>query len=1218
MELENASRSGSHLTVLERHGVAGTQDLLGKVVEKKDVRALTFAANWVTSKTFLLHRKTNKKKNASGDVTLAKINYACWNAECKLLFKWVSRDGGFRYTLQEVPVHSACCFPEASLYGRTVPGLVQSTILREIPEFVGLARKHVKYGAQDSEFIKVLKEETDMFSDCPKSTVTDILNEMRKKQFEADNMAYHLMVFWLEQYCDHNPGSSVVVQNDTAGRFMRAVLIPGATVDLMSQGVLKGMMSIDCGFSKIVFFGGKFCIGVSPTGNGKSVPLFLAIVPAENAHNLCWVICILWQSGVKLDLAEFTDRGQLIAAAQVLAIRLHLLLALKFCLEHIDRNTYAALKVTATGEESTRIRDVVTGYCQAPSVAASNWHLLRSPEALGGKGYHLMAYLAQIPPRCIVHVANSENTWNEQISLNARVRAVAECIQASEAGQTRISYLSAVAEANQSGTEPPPFLGQSFVDKAAEIIQECDSVHIGGMKPLMGASRTSAVEPAMSASLHRGVRNNQPPKAFVNFAKWHKEVVDQEILAVKRLAARCDDGDLVPAAFRHWQQAKDRAARLRVEDRTLTGGNHLSVRITDGPASNPDRSVLSLTVLLDQLSGDFSIKCPCLDCNMRCWVCPHMIRAYQAGIEVEMFPVGSVDRLKTKIDNCYFLRACRDYAGAQVVMPALEPEMMEAVGSVTATTKVTSLPKPAPLYSFPKSLLGKAPGRRASRGELGASTRTRRPRGGRGRLTASSAPTRVTKVTASYLRDIQLLNDSQALEDPRWTPVGKSQEVIDACERALAVADGSRNKKKGCSKCGNPGVSDKYCPCQCGPVVAPQDQVPGDYSLYVIRGQSWDQNHCPPDLHCESSGLNDDPRVMDQCQVFLDALPSWACPRPSVPTGEQGQQSTADEVEQERGREAPPTHSRQESEGESHASSDRELPPMSDEEGNNPDQESDESHASSGRQFPGSRLFVEAADGQSHSSLESQPQVVDANLDDPASQEHLNRHEHPMDDEPCMVCAEPWSAGDLHVLKDCCHNPLCVTCLANDIKRLEGEGFDPTHRKSSHGLPYRCQCCQTPLDDIRVQTPAEARPFSLRVIDGNRTATRELRISVVKDLHELMDLWDCSTSLMSDQTIIRKVLTSFDKSLNEDVVARSERQRENLTRFAQACLDNYSQEGSLEDIRLLHGRQPAALFTFLVQASRIILPPTDESSCTRFQIVREKVRDALSFEGRDD
>jgi hypothetical protein len=38
---------------------------------------------------------------------------------------------------------------------------------------------------------------------------------------------------------------------------------------------------------------------------------------------------------------------------------------------------------------------------------------------MGAKGYEAMAYLAQIPPVCIVHTsANSVSTWDEETSLN--------------------------------------------------------------------------------------------------------------------------------------------------------------------------------------------------------------------------------------------------------------------------------------------------------------------------------------------------------------------------------------------------------------------------------------------------------------------------------------------------------------------------------------------------------------------------------------------------------------------------------------------------------------------------------------------------------------------------------------------------------------------------------------------------------------------------------
>lgn len=242
-----------------------------------------------------------------------------------------------------------------------------------------------------------------------------------------------------------------------------------------------------------------------------------------------------------------------------------------------------------------------------------------------------------------------------------------------------------------------------------------------------------------------------------------------------------------------------------------------------------------------------------------------------------------------------------------VILQPAPQDIMTTVGMVTAETKTSALPKQAALYTFPKNLLGKAPARIRSRGEL--STARNRVRGSRNGLTVSSAPTRATKVSSSYLNDLQLLNKSQALEDPTWTPEGQPKEILDAYNRAISVGTQDKKKKGSCNNCGNPNASDKWCPCQWGDVVIPKDQKPGDYAFYLVRGEEWDASNHPPVLRCKSSGKNESLEVQQhkslevqqheslevqqQCKKFLDSLPPWATPAPAAVQQQEEEASNA-------------------------------------------------------------------------------------------------------------------------------------------------------------------------------------------------------------------------------------------------------------------------------------------------------------------------------------
>lgn len=85
-----------------------------------------------------------------------------------------------------------------------------------------------------------------------------------------------------------NPGSRIVCQADTEGRFYRAFVMLKMSVQGVMQGCLP-CIEVDGTFMKHPSYNGTCLVAVGKTGDLKNVPLAIAMVPWEQVDHFSWV-----------------------------------------------------------------------------------------------------------------------------------------------------------------------------------------------------------------------------------------------------------------------------------------------------------------------------------------------------------------------------------------------------------------------------------------------------------------------------------------------------------------------------------------------------------------------------------------------------------------------------------------------------------------------------------------------------------------------------------------------------------------------------------------------------------------------------------------------------------------------------------------------------------------------------------------------------------------
>ena len=430
-----------------------------------------------------------------------------------------------------------------------------------------------------------------------------------------------------------------------------------------------------------------------------------------------------------------------------------------------------------------------------------------------------------------------------------------------------------MSEAVQEGNPPPATIAAQFKDEAKEMLQRPRSCPKGEQMSLFNISRTNMVESDINTQINSGVRNNIPPLSFYWWAKRLNTLLQkvQSDAKLIRDKGNLPEGALVPMAQQAWMTGWRELGRICVEDLTVTESGRMKA-VTALLFFEQQRRQhgfrLSLSYSLE--TGALEIQCPCPACSMNKWVCKWMMKIFAVAKSSNVIPEEwTMEKLKcpSYMSETYYLK---NYSsGSVMIMPDKEPGDM-CVGDLVKhqSSLIHDLPKSAPPYKVRQVGLNvKAEKRIQSRGELSQGATQSGRRRTAGRYTVQGAQVKRRRVTEGYLNRLVALEESGALYDTEWNPDQKSEEEVALVNSFLPTAP---KGKKGCGKCGNPKAVEKWCSCKLGPAVKPSDLRPGDYSLYIINGTKGDLLRLPPDLHCESSGLNGQVKVKDACQKFCE------------------------------------------------------------------------------------------------------------------------------------------------------------------------------------------------------------------------------------------------------------------------------------------------------------------------------------------------------------
>ena len=150
---------------------------------------------------------------------------------------------------------------------------------------------------------------------------------------------YLMLVKYLQVYHDKNPSSSVVVQADQNNRFYRVfVSIPSSA--LVFKTLCIPFYFIDGTFHKTANYDGVLIQLCGKHGFGGSLRLCSAWVPTESAAHFAFFVLTMKNSGFDIENVPFmSDRGHLLAAGRLLNTVCGITISVKYCMEHIIRNT---------------------------------------------------------------------------------------------------------------------------------------------------------------------------------------------------------------------------------------------------------------------------------------------------------------------------------------------------------------------------------------------------------------------------------------------------------------------------------------------------------------------------------------------------------------------------------------------------------------------------------------------------------------------------------------------------------------------------------------------------------------------------------------------------------------------------------------------------------------------------------------------------------------
>ena len=146
-----------------------------------------------------------------------------------------------------------------------------------------------------------------------------------------------------------------MVQADSQKRFYRVfVSIPSCARIFKSLSI--PFYFIDGTFHKTPSYDGVLIQLCSKHGFGGSLPLCGAWVPTESAAHFAFFILTMKNIGFDIENVPFmSDRGHLLSAARLLHTVSGITISVKFCLEHIIRNTIGKFNLKKLDVESLRV-----------------------------------------------------------------------------------------------------------------------------------------------------------------------------------------------------------------------------------------------------------------------------------------------------------------------------------------------------------------------------------------------------------------------------------------------------------------------------------------------------------------------------------------------------------------------------------------------------------------------------------------------------------------------------------------------------------------------------------------------------------------------------------------------------------------------------------------------------------------------------------------------
>ena len=312
-QLEAMCQQIQHMSILDKYSVNSFQELLSadQILAKDDLQALAYTLNWMEHHTFL--KFSNQKKRTHNGREAYRCGYHCLS--CGKLCLFSSADDK-NYRLSLPPAHSAECSPSDALYSPLSNGMVpkgaQPLILKNLRCVNDSARRIFQVGGGLKNELDIMKNDTSLkLGAIPQSTWNSIIDGKKKMCFDNNNMSgYSKLAFYLDEFCQMNPGSMAALQLDSLGRFLRAIVVPIHTLTLFRRGILQPAMSIDAGHSKTLYYDGIYKVGVVPAGTGDSIPVFLSVGPVEDTNNACWDILFLELASYQLEsFALPCDRG---------------------------------------------------------------------------------------------------------------------------------------------------------------------------------------------------------------------------------------------------------------------------------------------------------------------------------------------------------------------------------------------------------------------------------------------------------------------------------------------------------------------------------------------------------------------------------------------------------------------------------------------------------------------------------------------------------------------------------------------------------------------------------------------------------------------------------------------------------------------------------------------------------------------------------------------